>query len=98
MASTSPTIALAVSKYESGYNPKAYNPEWHYDSKGNKLCQGSYGLFQIGCVNYAGDPKDLYDPTLNVAIAMKLYKESGWKPWRNTCRQVNCNEETTPKI
>ncbi len=93
-ASTSPKIALAVSKAESGLNPKAYNPEPHYDRFGNVICRGSYGLFQIGCVNYKGDPKDLFDPKLNAKIAMKMHQEQGWHPW-SVCRTlVKCYEDT----
>ena len=83
--------AIAVSKAESGLNPQAYNPEWHYNLKGEKVCQGSYGLFQIACVNYPGDPKDLYNPEINLEVAIKLYKERNWKPWSVCASKISCS-------
>lgn len=59
----------------------AYNPEWHYDRLGNKICQGSFGLMQIACVHYQEDPKKLFDVEFNLAMAKKIYQTSGWKPW-----------------
>lgn len=59
----------------------AYNPEWHYDKHGNKICQGSYGVMQIACVHYRENPSKLYDPEFNLQMARKIYNERGWRPW-----------------
>jgi hypothetical protein len=77
-------FVLDIVEAESQFNERAYNPEWH------KTCQGSWGLFQIGCVNYAGDSSDLFDPYLNTEIAIKVYKQQGWRAW-GVCRsKVKC--------
>ena len=86
-----PDSFVAIARAESGLNPTAYNPEWHYDSKGNPVCQGSFGLFQIACVNYEGDPTDLYDIDLNIKLAQLVLKEQGTHAW-SVCRtKINCN-------
>lgn len=87
---TNSTLMLAVAQAESGLNPKAYNPEWHYDRNGNKVCQGSYGLFQIACVNYAGNPQDLFDPELNMEIAKKVLASQGISAWGVCRKMVSC--------
>lgn len=86
-------IAVEVAKAESGLNPTKYNPEWHYNLKGEKICQGSYGLFQIACIHYSGDKKDLFDPKLNLQLALKIYKDrGGWeRDWVNTCKKIKCS-------
>jgi len=82
-----PHTAVAVASGESGLNPNAYNPEWHYDRNGDKLCQGSYGVMQIACIHHIEDPKALYDPVFNLKIAARVYadaksrKINGWSPW-----------------
>jgi soluble lytic murein transglycosylase-like protein len=78
------SFVLDIVREESEFNERAYNPEWH------KGCQGSYGLFQIACVNYSGNPTDLYDPELNAQIAIQVYKTQGWRAW-GVCREkVRC--------
>ena len=81
-----PPVFVDIAKAESHLVPTAYNPEWH------RGCQGSYGLFQVACVNYNGDPTDLYDIDLNIQIAKKVYEEQGLKAW-GVCSdgKVNCN-------
>ena len=64
-------IALA----ESGLNTRAFNPEFHQG------CQGSYGLFQIACVNYNGNLNDLYNPEINIQVAKKILETQGYKAW-----------------
>lgn len=85
-----PELAVAIGKSESGknLNPNAYNPEWHYDSKGNKLCQGSYGLMQIGCVHHMSNPEALFDIDFNLQKAKSIYnsvdrhgRQLKWNPW-----------------
>lgn len=78
-----PNTAVAVAKSESGALLKvdAYNPEWHYDSKGNAICQGSYGVMQIACVHNLADPEALFDVEFNIAKARQIYLEKGWQPW-----------------
>jgi len=72
------TTALAVCNAESSGNPNSHNP-----TDGHTTCQGSRGLFQIGCDsthNYAG----MFDPVANVAQAFALYQSRGWSPWGST--------------
>lgn len=86
-----PNVAIAVATGESGgrngLKVNAYNPEWHYDSQGNKLCQGSYGLMQIACVHHMEDPQALYDPEFNLQVAKRVHEDAlanrgdGWLPW-----------------
>lgn len=78
-----PNTAVAVAKAESGALLKAdaYNPEWHYDSKGNKICQGSYGVMQIACVHHKENPEALFDVEFNIAKARQIYLSEGWYPW-----------------
>ena len=72
-------IANAIIMAESGGNPTAYNPEWHFDRYGNKICQGSYGMWQLACLH--GKVEDLYDPVKSTEIAYRLWKTSGFYPW-----------------
>lgn len=78
-----PNTAVAVAKAESGHLLKAdaYNPEWHYDSYGNKICQGSYGVMQIACVHNLTDPDALFDVEFNLKKAREIYLKRGWSPW-----------------
>lgn len=78
---------VSIAKCESGLKPHAYNPEWHRNRQGEPVCQGSYGLFQIGCVNYKGDPKDLYDIQTNLQYARKIYDTQGLRAW-GVCRKI----------
>ena len=64
--------AMAVMRAESGCNPNAAN--WQ-DSHHN--CQGSFGLFQLGCF-WTDTP---FDPSHNIAKAFEIYSRSGWQPW-----------------
>ena len=73
------TLAYSVLIAESGGNPKAENPEWHYDIYGNPICQGSFGLFQLACIH--GLKEDLLNPVKNIEIAYALWKERSWFPW-----------------
>lgn len=91
-------IAIQVYLHEGGRNEMAYNPEWHYKTvmidgvpTRVKDCQGSYGLFQMGCIHLRENPKLLWDPELNVKMAYELYKREGWRPW-SVCLNgtVNC--------
>lgn len=84
-----PNTAVAVAKSESGknLNPKAYNPEWHHDKNGNRVCQGSYGLMQVACVHNIDNPEALFDVDFNLKKAKQIYddakerKDSPWRPW-----------------
>lgn len=77
-------LMIEVAEAESNFNTNAYNPEWHYG------CQGSYGLMQIACVNYEGDPEDLFDPSLNLAMARKVYESQGIGAWGVCVNKVEC--------
>jgi hypothetical protein len=58
---------------ESGGNPNAVN--W---TDGHNGCKGSFGLMQIACIHNANENTT---PEQNMAMAYKIYKQSGWKPW-----------------
>jgi hypothetical protein len=74
-------VAFAVMKQESGCNPLAAN--WN-DNHGS--CVGSFGLFQVSCLN-----GQLYDPGENVRQAFAMWRQSGWQPWSfTTCKIVSC--------
>lgn len=76
-----PKTALAIANAESRLNPKAYNPEWHYDKYGNPICQGSYGIMQVACI-HVKDPNKLFDVRYNLEVASKIYNNSNsWLPW-----------------
>ena len=81
-----PPVFIEIAREESRMGADPYNPEWH------KGCQGSYGLFQIACLHYEGDPKDLYDNDLNIQLAKKVYETQGFDAWRNTCKKIKCYE------
>lgn len=78
-----PDVAVAVAKAESGHllKPTAYNPEWHRTKSGVGICQGSFGVMQVGCIHMKRDPEALYDIHTNLEVARKLYEAEGWKPW-----------------
>jgi len=63
---------------ESGGNPTKINWNDHH-----RECDGSFGLMQIGCVNYKGNPQDLLDAELNLKIAYSVFKKQGWNAWKN---------------
>lgn len=79
------TIALAIARAEGGiidkkdklsFNTRATN----YNANGSI----DRGVFQINSVHLKmvnGDSEKLYDPEINIEIAYKLYKKSGWTPW-----------------
>lgn len=76
-----PITAVAVAKGEGYPNPRAYNPEKHYDRNGNYICSGSFGIMQIACVHNVDNPEALFDVEFNLAMAKKIHSQSGWKPW-----------------
>ena len=64
---------LRVSKCESGYNPRAYNPAGPY-----------YGLFQFLMSTYRATPygsQDIYDPVANASAAAWKYSQGGAGAW-----------------
>ena len=78
--SESPMI-LRVMQRESGCNPLALNAK---DSNG-----GSRGLFQINGVHikwmiadgYIKTLDDLYNPSVNIRVALHLWSKVGWSAW-----------------
>jgi hypothetical protein len=85
-----PPIMVDIARLESGFNPKAYNPEWHYDALGNKVCQGSYGIFQIACVHYLENPERLYDVEFNLEMAKKVLYTGGILSWGVCHGKIQC--------
>jgi hypothetical protein len=69
-------MAIAVALAESGLKPYAAN--WQDSHKG---CDGSFGIFQIGCL-HEDDHTKLYDVEYNVKRAREIYDQAGsWQPW-----------------
>lgn len=84
-----PPVFIEIAKAESTggdwINPEAYNPEWH------KGCQGSYGVFQLACLHFEGEPT--YDIDTQIAIAKHLYETEGFRPWAVCTKKiVKCYE------
>lgn len=77
-------VMFEIAKAESELKTYAYNSEWH------KTCQGSYGILQIGCVNYSGEHKDLFDLDTNLRIGKKVLQEQGFKAWSVCKEKVSC--------
>jgi len=84
-----PPIMLDIARLESGFNPKAYNPEWHYKD-GVKYCQGSYGIFQIACLHYPENPERLYDVEFNIEMAKKVLSTGGILSWGVCHGKIQC--------
>lgn len=45
----------------------------------HKVCIGSYGVLQVGCVHYNGE--DVNDLKTNVAIAHKVWQKQSYGAW-----------------
>jgi hypothetical protein len=83
-----------VGLHESTLDPKAFNPELHKLADGS-YCKGSYGVMQVGCNNYSGDPKDLFDPETNMKAARKVYDTQGYGAWGVCLKKiVDCDTIT----
>src|ERR1700743_418361 len=75
-----------IAQKESNLDPKAYNPESH------DTCSGSYGILQVACVNYSGDPQDLFDIETNIKTARKVYDSQSYGAWGVcTKKLVDCD-------
>lgn len=49
-------------------------------SENHKICIGSYGALQVGCLHYTeGQDKD--DLTTNVAVAYQVWQKQGYQAW-----------------
>lgn len=68
-------IAMKIMKAESNCQPNALNPRDNH-----KVCSGSIGLMQVGCL-HVEEPEKLYDPKYNIEVAYRVYTESGWNAW-----------------
>lgn len=64
-----------IMRAESGCNPTNHN---HTDN--HRVCLGSYGLLQIGCV-HGYSVAHLSNPINNIAAAYKIYKSQGYTAW-----------------
>lgn len=79
--------ALEICKAESRGDPEAINwSDVHKNRRGEVICVSSRGLMQIGCLHpealgYTMD--DLLVPEKNIAMAYKVYQQSGndFDPW-----------------
>jgi len=74
-------LMTEIAYHESRLYPDVINEEWHRDQYGNNICKGSVGIFQVGCVNYAGDRKDLKDIDLNIKLAKQILQRQGFRAW-----------------
>lgn len=80
-----PPIFIEIAKAESSMKPTAYNPERHLG------CAGSYGLLQIACLHFDGEPT--FDIDTNIQLAKKVYEEQGFGAWSVCVKKiVNCYE------
>jgi hypothetical protein len=68
--------ALDVAWKESGYQARAFNGsccygvfQIHYGSHKRRLAARGLGL------------EGLYDPKVNIEIALEIFREQGWSPW-----------------
>ena len=66
---------MAICQMESGGVATASN--WKDSHEG---CDGSFGIMQIGCL-HGHARTELYDPAVNIQVAFRLWKESGFTPW-----------------
>lgn len=64
-----------IMRAESGCNPTNHN---HADN--HRVCLGSYGLLQIGCV-HGYSIAHLSNPANNIAAAYKIYQSQGYTAW-----------------
>ena len=72
-------LAIAIFKGESGLNPTAVNRKDNH-----RVCMGSYGIAQLGCVHFGNYGLTKYnwdEPAANIRAAYLLYQERGWRPW-----------------
>lgn len=78
---TARAICLAES---SGIASRDNFNDVHRNADGSVRCVGSYGLMQVACFwapYYGYAVSDLYNPRINMEIAHKIYKRSGFSPW-----------------
>lgn len=77
--------AKAIGICESGLNPTAFN--------GNaQTGDNSHGIMQINRMGKLARTRPsrawLINPENNIKYAAKMYKASGWRPWKNCARRV----------
>jgi len=66
-AAAIPTVLMVIRR-ESGGSPTAWNRS-----------SDTRGLFQIMARYYPG--YRLFDPVVNIRVALRMYKDRGWQPW-----------------
>ena len=49
-------------------------------SENHKVCVGSYGVLQVGCLHYR-DGEDRNDLKTNIAVAHRVYLQQGYGAW-----------------
>lgn len=49
-------------------------------SENHKVCIGSYGVLQVGCLHYR-DGEDRNDLATNIAVAHRVYLKQGYEAW-----------------
>ena len=86
------TVRAEISKY-SGWDVatmsaiaeaenRACDPLRHNLSadENHKVCIGSYGVLQVGCLHYR-DGEDRNDLKTNIAVAHRVYLKQGYSAW-----------------
>jgi soluble lytic murein transglycosylase-like protein len=68
-------IMMQICEFESQGNPDAEN--WKDAHMG---CNGSFGLMQVACI-HGVSREDLHDPSTNIRVAYRIWKDSGYYPW-----------------
>lgn len=50
------------------------------NSENHKVCIGSYGVLQVGCLHYR-EGEDRNDLKTNIAVAHRVYLQQGYNAW-----------------
>jgi len=80
------TMLMIMGK-ESGGNPEAVNK-----TDNHRVCKGSYGLLQVGCVHESkAKGESLLDPKTNVQVAYQVYLSQGYCAWKNSANKIGLN-------
>lgn len=89
-------VMVCIATRESNLNPSAVN--WNDQHRNGP---GSFGLFQIGRIHLAPPSpgnragvawqlgyrswRQLLNPAANVRVALRLWREAGYRPWGGGC-------------
>ena len=69
---------LAIAQAENGTcDPLNHNLTM---SENHRVCVGSYGVLQVGCLHYEAH-EDRDDLSTNVAVAYRVWQQQGYQAW-----------------